>query len=65
MKQLKRFERFYLEKGEEKQITFALTEDDLSIVNQNMRRVVETGTFKIMIGASSDDIRLTECICIE
>lgn len=65
MKQLKRFERFYLEKGEEKQITFVLTEDDLSIVNQNMRRVVETGTFKIMIGASSDDIRLTECICME
>lgn len=30
-----------------------------------MKRVVETGDFRIMIGASSDDIRLTKDISVE
>lgn len=65
LKQLKHFERFFLKKGEEKEILFTLTEKDFSIIDRNMNRVVETGDFRIMIGASSDDIRLTKDIVVE
>ncbi len=61
-KQVKRFERFYLEKGEEQQITFVLTGDELSIVNSEMKSVVEPENFRLMIGSSSDNIRLTGVI---
>lgn len=62
LKQLKHFERFHLKKGEEKVISFVLTEDDFSLINKDMKRVVEPGTFQIMIGTASDDIKLTETI---
>ena len=65
LRQLKCFERFFLKRGEEKEIFFTLTEKDLSIIDRNMARVVETGDFRIMIGASSDDIRLTKDIFVE
>lgn len=65
LRQLKCFERFFLKRGEEKEIFFTLTEKDLSIIDRNMKRVVETGDFRIMIGASSDDIRLTKDISVE
>ena len=31
--------------------------DDLAVVNQQMQRVVEPGTFTVLVGAASDDIR--------
>lgn len=65
LKQLKHFERFFLRKGEEKEILFTLIEKDLSIIDRSMKRVVETGDFRIMIGASSDDIRLTKELSVE
>ena len=65
LKQLKHFERFFLRKGEEKEILFTLTEKDLSIIDRSMKHVVETGDFRIMIGASSDDIRLTTHISVK
>lgn len=65
LRQLKCFERFFLKRGEEKEIFFTLTEKDLSIIDRNMKRVVETGDFRLMIGASSDDIRLTKDISVE
>ena len=65
MKQLKHFERFYLSKGEEKLIVFTLAEEDLSIINQGLEQIVESGTFQIMIGSSSDDIRLEGSILVK
>ncbi len=64
MKQLKHFERFYLKKGEEKKITFVLTEEDFSLINREIKKVVESGTFHLMIGAASDDIRLQKSISV-
>ena len=58
MKQLKHFERFHLKKGKEKNITFVLSEDDFVLINRELKKVVEPGTFHIMIGTSSDNIRL-------
>ena len=65
MKQLKHFERFYLKKGEEKKVTFVLTEEDFFLVNYTLKKVVESGTFQVMIGSSSDDIRLEKSISVE
>jgi beta-glucosidase len=57
-KNLRGFDRVHLKAGETKTISFALTPDDLSIWNRDMHFVVEPGTFKVMIGASSEDIKL-------
>ena len=65
MKQLKHFERFYLSKGEEKLIVFTLAAEDLSIINQALEQIVESGTFQVMIGSSSDDIRLEGSILVK
>jgi beta-glucosidase len=58
VKQLKGFERISLRSGEAKTVTFALTPKELSLLNQDMHWVVEPGAVEIMIGASSQDIRL-------
>ena len=55
---LKDFKKIYLEKGESKIVEFYLGKDDLSIYNIEMREVVEEGDFKVLIGQSSDNIKL-------
>ena len=65
MKQLKHFERFHLKKGEEKKVTFVLTEEDFFLVNYTLKKVVESGNFHLMIGAASNDIRLQNVILVE
>ena len=59
VKQLKGFAKAELAPGETKTVHFALTPEDLSLLNRQLVRVVEPGAFKVMIGHSSDDIRLT------
>ena len=58
LKELRGFKRITLKPGERKTVTFTLTPDDLAMFDENMRRVVEPGAFEVMIGASSEDIRL-------
>ena len=65
MKQLKHFERFHLKKGEEKKVTFVLTEEDFFLVNYTLKKVVESGNFHLMIVAASNDIRLQNVILVE
>ncbi len=57
-KELRGFERITLKPGEKKKITFILTPDDLALLNRNMDWIVEPGTFDVMVGSSSEDIRL-------
>jgi beta-glucosidase len=57
-KNLRGFERVELQPGESKTVTFVLTPSDLSLWDRNMRFVVEPGAFRVMIGSSSEDIRL-------
>ncbi len=57
--ELKGFKRVTLNPGEEKRITFRLSVDQLAFYDRHMRFVVEPGTFKVMIGSSSEDIRLS------
>jgi beta-glucosidase len=58
VQQLRAFQRIHLRAGESRMITFELSKDDLQLLDPSMQWVVEPGTFTIMIGASSDDIRL-------
>ena len=58
LKQLKKFQRVFIPKGETRQVKFTLDAEDLSIINAEMESVVEPGDFTVMIGSSSDDIRL-------
>ena len=57
-KVLRGFERIALEAGEEKEIRFTLHPQDLGLWDKNMNFRVEPGDFKVMVGASSTDIRL-------
>lgn len=59
-KNLRGFERVALNPGESKTITFIIPIDDFKLWNRKMEHVIEPGEFKIMIGASSEDIRLTD-----
>ena len=53
VKELKGFKRVALKAGESKRITFTLTPEHLQYYNLEMERVVEPGTFKVMVGGSS------------
>jgi beta-glucosidase len=55
---LEGFTRIHLEPGEEREITFQLGPDQLALLDGDLERVVEPGTFRVYIGASSRDIRL-------
>jgi beta-glucosidase len=55
---LRGFERVGLKSGEKKRLHFSLKPEDLMILNREMQWVVEPGPFEVMIGASSEDIRL-------
>jgi beta-glucosidase len=57
-KNLRGFKRIQLQPGETKTVNFVLRPDDLALWDRSMRFVVEPGKFKVMIGSSSEDIRL-------
>lgn len=58
LKMLKGFERVSLKPGETKTVSFKLGFDELNILNQDMKKVVEPGTFTISIGNSSEEKQL-------
>lgn len=60
IKELKGFQRICLNPGEEKEVTFTITPDMLTMFDVNIKEVIEPGMFRIMIGSSSTDIRLRE-----
>lgn len=57
-KVLRGFERVHLNPGESKTVKFTLTPNDLAIWDINNKFTVEPGAFTIMIGPSSQDIKL-------
>jgi len=59
VKELKGFKRMTLEPGEKKTVTFKLSMDQLAFYDRCLRLVVEPGTFRVMVGSSSEDMRLT------
>jgi beta-glucosidase len=62
-KQLKGFHRIMIPKGETETVSFTLNADDLAYWdNDKGTYVIEPGKVNLMVGASSDDIRLTKTI---
>lgn len=60
VKELKDFKKIFLQSGESKQVTFIIDKEKLSFYNQNLQWTTEPGEFNIMIGTSSEDIRLKQ-----
>lgn len=65
IKQLRKFERVHLKKGESKRVHFSLSSDDFALIDQHMNKIIESGEFSIQIGSSSEDIKLNVKITIE
>ena len=58
IKQLKKFQRLTLKAGEQQEVAFELTAEDLMLLNSSLKWIVEPGSFTVHLGASSEDIRL-------
>jgi len=56
VKELRGFQRIALNPGETKTVEFSLGPSELSFLNRDMRRVVEPGTFAIMVGGNSEEL---------
>jgi beta-glucosidase len=56
VKELKKFQKVYLKKGESKEISFGLTTEDLKYVNSDLKWVYDPGAFKIFAGGNSRDV---------
>ena len=55
VKELKAYKRIGLKPGESQEVSFAIPYSSLGFYNQEMKFVVEPGTFDIMVGSSSHD----------
>ena len=64
LKNLRKFKRVSLEAGESVDIHFELGFDDFKLLNREWKWVVEPGEFEIMVGASSEDIRLEQMVTV-
>lgn len=53
--ELKNFQRIHLKAGESRTVSFTLTPYEISLLNDQMDRVVEPGEYKIMVGGKSPD----------
>jgi len=58
------FKSVFIPAGQQVDVVFNVTDQDLSMLNQEMHRVVEAGDFRLMIGRSSKDIRLKKTLSI-
>ena len=65
IKKLREFERVTIDKGDKYKVKFNLTKDDFNYWDDVKKEwSLEPGEFEIMIGASSEDIRIKEIISI-
>ena len=56
--ELKGFQRVSLQPGEEKRVTFIITDKQLMFLDADMKKILEPGDVRVMIGASSMDLRV-------
>jgi beta-glucosidase len=58
VKELKGFKRIQLEPGETRSVVFDLSVDQLGFYDEDIHLVLEPGTIQVLVGSSSEDIRL-------
>lgn len=63
-KVLRGFDRVHLKPGESKTVEFILDPAKLALLDRHKEWVVEPGDFKIMIGASSENIKLNKKLTV-
>lgn len=56
VKELKGFERISLKPGETRTVSFEVTPDKLSFLDEHMERIVESGEFTVMVGTNSEEV---------
>ncbi len=56
VKELKNFKKVSIPKGEQKTITFEISESDLRFYNSKLEYISEAGTFKVFVGGNSRDV---------
>jgi beta-glucosidase len=64
VKALKGFRKVEVDPNESTRLHFSIPCKELGLWDKNMNYVVEPGEFEIMIGASAEDIRLSDMIII-
>jgi len=62
VKELKGFQRVVLKPGERRTVSFTIDRDTLSFFDRKLAWSAEPGTFDLMVGSASDDIRLRQTI---
>lgn len=65
VKELKGFTKIFLKAGESTTVNFELGFKELKMLDKDLNWVVEPGEFNVMIGSSSEDIRLKGNFVIE
>ena len=61
---LRGFQRIHLAPGEEREFQFEVGPDALRMLDRDLRWVVEPGAFRILVGASSKDLRLRGALIV-
>ncbi len=56
VKELKGFRKIALKPGEQKQVEFTLSADDLKLYDPKMNHIAEPGKFKVFVGTSSANV---------
>jgi len=64
LRELKGFTRVFLAPGESREVSFTVTPDMLALLGRDLKPIVEPGTVRIMIGASSQDIRVRGILAV-
>lgn len=54
VRELKNFEKVFLKKGEQKTVSFTISEEDLKFYNSDLNFVAEPGDFQLFIGTDSN-----------
>jgi beta-glucosidase len=62
--ELKGFRKVFLEPGASATVTFELGPPELSLLDTNLKRIVESGEFQVYVGSSSRDIRLKGLLAV-
>lgn len=65
VQELKSFQRIHLKAGEEKEVSFEITPELLEQLDPDLKPIVESGEFRIMIGSSSKDLQLKTILTIQ
>lgn len=58
LKELKGFKKVFISKGKSSTVEFIISPEELKLWNADMKFIVEPGEFILMIGSSSEDIKL-------